>query len=199
MKRAMVVSVLLMLFCGCASKVQKAGFLSDYSKLQAQSDTSMRYLNEEKAKNYKSFIIDPVQVYFHSKSEAAKKIKKEKVQELTQYMHDAVVKSLGDAYAIESVPGPGVCRVHIAITDLKKAEPALNLLPVTKMTGAGLGGASLEIEFLDSQTGEQIAALVESQIGSRLSLAGYSEWGDAKEIMNGWAKRFRARLDEIHQ
>lgn len=195
----MVVSVLLMLFCGCASKVQKAGFLSDYSKLQAQSDTSMRYLNEEKAKNYKSFIIDPVQVYFHSKSEAAKKIKKEKVQELTQYMHDAVVKSLGDAYAIESVPGPGVCRVHIAITDLKKAEPALNLLPVTKMTGAGLGGASLEIEFLDSQTGEQIAALVESQIGSRLSLAGYSEWGDAKEIMNGWAKRFRARLDEIHQ
>ena len=199
MKQTMVVSVLLMLLCGCATKVQKSGFLSDYSKLQVESETKMRYSNAAKLKTYKSFIIEPVQIHFHSKSEASKKIKKEQIQQLTLYMHDAIVKALGDAYHIESVPGPGVLRIRAAITDLKKTEPAMNILPATKLTGLGLGAASLEAELLDSQTGEQIAAVIESQIGSRLSLAGYSEWGDAKEIMNGWAKSFRARLDEIHQ
>ena len=184
---------------GCAAKVQKTGFLSDYSKLQVESETKMRYLNVDKAKQYKSFIIEPIQVYFHSQSEASKKLKKEQIQQLTQYMHDAIVKALGDKYPIETVPGPGVLRVRAAITDLKKTEPALNVLPVTKLAGAGLGGASLEAELLDSQTGEQIAAVIESQVGSRLSLAGYSEWGDAKEIMNGWAKNFRERLDELHE
>ena len=44
----------------------------------------------------------------------------------------------------------------------------------------------------------QLAAVVESQLGSRLSLDGLSTWGDAKAIMDGWAVRFRERLDQIH-
>jgi hypothetical protein len=61
-----------------------------------------------------------------------------------------------------------------------------------------LVGDSLEAEILDTQKGKQIAALVESQLGNRVSLDGYSTWGDAKAIMNDWAKRFRKRLDEAH-
>ncbi len=199
MKRTIMLSILLITSCGCAAKkVETTGFLSDYSKLEVKSDISMRYLNLEKAKNYKSFIIEPVQAHFHTRSESDKKIGKETLLELTQYMYDAIVKALGDEYRIETIPAPGVARIRIAITDLKKSKPALNVLPQTKLAGLGLGGASLEAEILDSRTNEQIAALVESQTGSRLSLAGMSEWGDAKEIMNGWAKKFRERLDEIN-
>jgi hypothetical protein len=50
--------------------------------------------------------------------------------------------------------------------------------------------------LVDSQTGEQIGAPVESQKGSRISLEGLKKWGDAKAFMDEWAKRFRKRLDE---
>ncbi len=50
--------------------------------------------------------------------------------------------------------------------------------------------------MIDSQTGRQIGAIVESQLGERLSMAGITTWGDAKQIMDNWAKRLRKRLDE---
>ena len=57
---------------------------------------------------------------------------------------------------------------------------------------------SMEGEVIDSQTGEQIGAVIQTQKGSRLSLAGVKKWGDAKAVMDEWAKRFRKRLDEAH-
>jgi hypothetical protein len=113
-------------------------------------------------------------------------------------MHTALVKAIEDKYEIVYHTAPGVARVRLAITDLKKSGIVQNILPIGKAVGTGLGGASLEAELIDSQTGEQIGALVESQIGKRLSLDGYATWGDAKAIMDRWAKRFRARLDEAH-
>lgn len=88
--------------------------------------------------------------------------------------------------------------MSIAVTDIESSTPALNVLPQTRLSGTGLGGASMEAELLDSQTGEQIGALVEGQKGSRVSLAGLEKWGDAKSVMDDWAERFRKRLDEAH-
>ena len=56
----------------------------------------------------------------------------------------------------------------------------------------------MEAEMIDSQTGRQIVAVVESQIGKRLSLAGISTWGDAKAVMDDWVNRLRKHLDEAH-
>jgi hypothetical protein len=114
-------------------------------------------------------------------------------------MHTALVNAIEDKYEIVYRPGPDVARARLAITDLKKTRIIQNILPIGKVAGTGLGGATLEAELVDSQTGEQIGAIVESQIGERLSLDGYSTWGDAKGIMDRWAKRFRTRLDEAHQ
>ena len=67
-----------------------------------------------------------------------------------------------------------------------------------KLLGSGLGGASLEAEILDSVSHEQLAALVESKLGNRFRLEGLAKWGDAKRIMDNWAKWVRERLDEAH-
>ncbi|MHC4648447.1 MAG: DUF3313 domain-containing protein, partial [Planctomycetota bacterium] len=137
-------------------------------------------------------------IHFHTGSKAKKKLKEEDLTDLKNYMHTALVKAIEDQYAVVYRPGPGVARARLAITDLKKSGIVQNILPIGKVAGTGLGGASLEAELIDSQTGEQIGALVESQIGKRLSLDGYSTWGDAKAIMDRWAKQFRKRLDEAH-
>src|SRR5438445_10320291 len=56
-----------------------------------------------------------------------------------------------------------------------------------KMIGAGLGGAAMEAEAIDSVSKERLAAIVVSEAGSRLGFtAGLSTFGHAKEVMDGW-------------
>lgn len=186
--------------CGCGpQRAKHTGFLSDYSKLKAESDVSFRYIAPgNRLGSYSKFIIDPVIIHLHTGSKVKGKLKEEDLRDITNYMHEALQKAIEDRYEIVYRPGPGVARMRVAITDLKKSKIIQNILPIGKIAGTGLGGASLEGELIDSQTGEQIGALIESQIGKRLSLDGYSTWGDAKGVMNSWAKRFRARLDETH-
>jgi len=184
---------------GCAARrAARTGFLSDYSNLEPQSEVSYRYIAAGRLEAYSEFIIDPVTVHFHRRSEAKKKVSEEDLTDLKNYMHAALVRAIEDRYEVVYRPGPGVARVRVALTDIKKAQILLNIHPASKIMGAGLGGASLEAELVDSQTNEQIAALVESQLGNRLSLDGLSTWGDAKAVMDDWAGRFRQRLDEAH-
>ncbi len=182
---------------GCQSTAPvKSGFLSDYSRLEAASGTSLRYVDTRALGGYSTFIVDPVAGRLYGGSRG--KISGQDLRDLTNYMHAAIVSELSKNYKIAYRPGPGVARIRVAITDLKKSTPALNVLPQTKMSGLGLGGASMEAEMVDSQTGRQIGAVVESQLGSRLSMAGISSWGDAKAVMDNWAKKLKKRLDDAH-
>jgi hypothetical protein len=183
---------------GCATKPVPSGFLSDYSRLEPTSGGSLRYLNPAKGLgNYSKFIVDPVVVHFHEQSKGAKTDEATRMR-LTTFMHDALVKELQDGYEVVSEPGPGIARVRVALTDVDASTPALNILPQTKLTGLGLGGASMEGEIVDSRTGEQIGALIEAQKGKRVSFAGVRKWGDAEAVMKSWAGRLRKRLDDAH-
>jgi hypothetical protein len=190
-------SSFLLITTGCTkTKLKQTGFLSDYSRLQS-ADDSLRYLDMKRLAQYKQFIVEPVVIHLHGMKQGARP-DPEMRRELANYMNNAIVKAIQGKYMIVSQPGPGVAKVRVAITDIEQSNPVLNAIPQAKLTGAGLGSASMEGELLDSQTGEQIAALIESQKGSRLSFSGLKKWGDAKAVMDGWAERFRKRLDEAH-
>jgi len=183
--------------CGCSAKLgRQTGFLSDYSKLERQSDVSYRYVGP-KIGRYSKFIVDPAKTHFHGSSKASE-LSEQELTDLRSYMHTALVNAISDGYTIAYRPGPGVARMRIALTDLKKSKIVQNIWPGSKLAGTGLGGASLEAELVDSRDGTQIGAVVESQLGDRLSLEGLSTWGDAKSVMDDWAKRLRERLDEAH-
>ena len=195
---AIVAMLLALLGCG-ATKPSTTGYLSDYSRLVAHSDTSFRYLAPNKAMgNYSKFIIDPVETFFHVKSKAKDNVNQEDLTTIKNYMHSKIVEVIEDGYEIVYRPGPGVARLRVAITDLKKSKPVMNVIPQTKLIGSGLGGASMEVEVIDSETGAQLGAVVESQLGQRLSLKGVTRWGDAKGVMDRWANRLRLLLDEEH-
>jgi len=198
-------SVVLMGICGCGGPdaPSTTGFLSDYSKIQAVSDSSYRYLDKSVFGSYKGFIVDPVAVHFQGGAKAitAKsegKLTDQNIKDLANYFHDAIVKAITDAgYSTTYQPGPGVARIRAAITDLEETNVALAAVPQARMaTGAGVGGAAMEAEFVDSVTGKQIAAVVESKAGSRVPFTGLSNWGGAKSAIDEWAKRLRQRLDE---
>jgi hypothetical protein len=190
----LMVSISLIVSIGCSKQLKQTGFLSDYSRLQ-RADDSLRYLDMKKLAQYKQFIVEPVVIHLHGMKQGARP-DPETRRELANYMNDAIVKAIRDKYMIVSQPGPGVAKVRVAITDIEQSNPVLNAIP--QLTSAGLGSVSMEAELLDSQTGKQIAALIEAQKGRRLSFSGLKKWGDAKAVMDGWAERFSKRLDEAH-
>jgi len=175
--------------------------LSTYQNLEPQSSTFMRYLADDATlKKYSMFIVDPVAVRFYDE-EDAKDLKPEDIQHLQQFMYAELTKDLSEGgFKLTNKPGPGVARIRIALTNLKESTPALNVLPQSKLTGLGLGQAAAEFEMVDSLTGKQIAAAIESQQGSRApwALSGLSSWGNAESIMKDWAERITKRLQEAH-
>ncbi len=198
----MVVAVGLMLIqCGCGGGVTKTGFLTDYSRLSKESDTSLRHLNKRALAKYSNFIVDPVEVHFHRGAKAIEhrtkgKLTQRQLTDLTNYMHARIVKAVEDSGSrIAYQPAAGVARLRVALTDIDRSTAA-SLLPQAKLAGAGIGGASMEAEIVDSMTGEQIGAVVESKKGSRMPFANLGEWDAAKQVINDWAKRLQKRLEE---
>ncbi|MFB3124454.1 MAG: DUF3313 family protein, partial [Woeseiaceae bacterium] len=124
----------------------------------------------------------------------------EELEDLQVHFKTAVIEALteDDGYQVVEVAGPGTARLRIGITAVDDTIGALNITIYTKITGAGLGGAAMEGEVVDSMTGEQIAAVSRWGSGSRFLRAGFTHTGDAKILMDRWAKDFRKRLDDAH-
>ena len=201
----LIVAIAFMgLLYGCDSAgVTKTGFLSDYSQLNSVSSTSLRTIDKRALARYSKFIVDPVEVHFHHGAKAieertAGKLTEQNISDLTNYMHSELGKAVvSSGNRVVHQPGAGVARIRVAITDIQKSD-MVSLMPAAKVVaGAGIGGASMEAEIVDSITGEQIGAVVESQTGSRVPLANLGNWDAARQVIGDWAKRLRQRLEEV--
>lgn len=165
---ALVLAVAPIWLAGCSTPAAKTGFLKDYSKLKQHSDIEERYVYINPNMNvgdYSKFIVDPVAVNL-SQEGKARETDPEKLAELAQYFHEQIVGQLEQGYRVVKSPGPGVARVRVSISDIKRAIVALNIHPSTKLSGAGLGEAGMEFEMVDSASGKTIAAAIDHQTGS---------------------------------
>ncbi len=185
---------------GCAT-IQDPGrtdFLSDYSKLEEIDENHLVY-DSGNLGDYSKFIIDPVVMLYHQPEEKRIFTDKE-LEDLRTYFETKVREALikDDGYQIVEEVGAGTAKLRIGITGVDDTIGALNISIYTKITGAGLGGASMEGEIVDSMTGEQIGAAIRWGSGSRILRAGFTHTGDAKIVMNRWAKDLRDRIDGAH-
>jgi len=184
--------------CGGGKEHIKTGFLSDYAKLQKDSESSMRYVNEGALSGYSGFIVDPVKVVFHGGSKSKDKLTEQQITDLTNYTHTKIVEAVqGAGKKVAYQPAAGVARIHVALTDMEKSS-AVSILPQASLLGAGIGGASMEAEVVDSMTRKQIGAVVQSGKGGRIPFTNLGDWTAAKSVIDGWAKRFQDRLMEAN-
>ena len=193
-------AILGALAVGCATVQDpgQAGFLSDYSNLE-EIDANHLVYDSGNLGNYSKFIIDPIAMLYRQPEE--KRIFSDKeLEDLQAHFKTAVIEALteDDGFPVVEVAGPGTARLRVGITDVDDTIGALNISIYTKITGAGLGGAAFEGEVVDSITGEQIAAVSRWGSGSRIFRAGFTHTGDAKILMDRWAKDLRERIDEAH-
>ena len=111
-------------------------------------------------------------------------------------MREALIED--NRYQVVEVPGSGTATIRLGITDVDDTSGVLNISIYAKITGAGLGGAAMEGEVIDSVTGEQIGAAIRWGSGSRFFRAGFTHTGDAKILIDRWAKGLRERIDKGH-
>ena len=195
-----VAAIVSTMAAGCATVQDpgKSGFISDYSRLEEIAENHLIYHSGNMG-GYSSFIIEPVAMLY-SQPEEKRVFDDEELADLETHFLDTVRESLTEknGYQLVEAPGPETARIHIGITDVDDTIGALNIAIYTKITGAGLGGAAMEGELVDSMTGEQLAAASKWGSGSRILRAGFTHTGDAKILMDRWAKALRKMIDEAH-
>ncbi|MDX1431389.1 MAG: DUF3313 domain-containing protein [Gammaproteobacteria bacterium] len=180
---------------GCAHKMKTAesGFLDDYSKLEkVDDDFSFYRASDYTLKNYPMIIVDPIQ--FNLDAEVAKDFTEEQRREIREYAQQTVNKILSPHLKIVTQPGPGVARVRMAFTDIEKSEALLNLYPATRAAGVGRGGAAVEGEILDSQSGTQLVAWTRRGKGTLLQGSGVGSLSDIKTVIDHWAADANKRV-----
>lgn len=178
--------------CKTVSAPPKTGFISDYSNLVAEDEGQARFISPKLA-DYSSFMIDPIEMRTSSDSLDA-----EQRAQVANYFYSKFVEELkGRDFSITQTPGTGVARVRIAITDIKASTWWKSLHPASKLTGAGTGGASMEGEIIDSVTGEQLGAVVQSGRGNQFELDAFSKLDDIEDVIDEWVSHAGDQLDSL--
>ncbi len=208
-----LVAVALAASAGCAQKgVKYSGFMESYPAFEQGPSDGVDLVYVKKGadfRRYNKVMFD--QVVFYMKEDAAYKgIQPEEMKELADAFHLSAIRAMDGAYPIVGEPGADVLRVRVAITGIEPSSPGrsgfatvmpigLALSTIKKSTTGkhtGVGGASMEVEFLDSLTNEQLAAAIDEKAGSKLS--GLTKLGAAKEAFEFWSGRLRIFLDKAH-
>ena len=183
--------------CATIDQPEQTGFLSDYSKLVRDTDGRWLY-SADNTGEYTKFYIEPVAMLFEQKENPT--FSPDELDQLKTYLVVRLTQRLteDDGYEVVSEPGPGVAIFRLAITEVDASIAALNISLYTKVSGAGLGGIAAEGEIVDSVSGEQLAAAIRWGAGSRVLKAGLTKLGDAKIVIDQWARDIRQRIDAAH-
>lgn len=193
---------LIALATGCSSfRAEHSGFLNHYAQLTPDPKRDNLYVFENPEvgfEQYGRFLIDQVEVRFAPNARGTE-MDQAKLDELADYARRQFEDALAERYEVVNQAGSGVAQIRFALTDFNRTHPTMNIHPASKLTGIGLGGASMELEAIDSETGERIVAIVETRLGNRLSIApGLSQYGHARQVIRQWADRFVARINAAH-
>src|SRR5947209_6600823 len=192
-----------------------SGFLKDYSNLKPNPDlggNALTYARADPQKNlhkYIAMIVDPVQVYLASDADESKLPDKARGVG-AKYFHKALADAVSSAFPVVDQPGPLVLRLRTAIIgvdvggEMPTADRPADAADALDR-GINIGKVGVEMELVDSETGEQIAAMVDrenlgsgAEIGS-VNFSKQEKYAAAREAFDGWAHRVREFLDSAEE
>jgi len=179
------------------SELNPAGFLSDYSKLSSSKIPEHKgaFVFRDRTTSfaiYKIVMLDPVVVHLRPGA-AGRKQTPEELRNLAKFFESKLRDNLADSFPVVDQPGWGVMRVRAAIVEAAPKMPVTKGIDSTPVVGA----TGIEMEILDSLSGKQIAAVVDTRPGKWYRLRNLTENdGYAKELLSQWAVLLRDGLDD---
>jgi len=158
-------------------------------------------------------ILVPTPLLYFDATALGRGVDPDELRMLADFLRSEVVEALEEAptrYRVVNEAGPGVLVVRSAITGVEPVDPKRNVGATVAGIALGvgllvprvdLGGASIEVEMLDGQSGERLVAVAASKTGRRMlgKIKGAKEWGDVKGAFKSWAKAFRKTLDKVNE
>ena len=199
--RASWAALVLLVLGGCGTPMPAhSGFLGDYPRMRPSPRISGAWgwwHPRKRISDYLKIMIDPVTVFLHPQAQS-RGVNPDELKELADYFRYQMVSRIlsSGKYEIVHAAGPGVLRIRAAITDVQPSKVLLNVTPVLGATGVGVGGASMEAECLDTESGERILAVIATRKGDPFEVQeGSSKWGDTQAVLREWAQVLREALD----
>jgi hypothetical protein len=213
---------LVLVLSSCSRPVPKAnvtelgggsefsGFLTTYVNLKPNPnfENTMSYVSNDPAKNihrYVAVIVDTPTVYI-STTAKGKAIPDRGVWALKEYFQNAISGAIEDAFPVVQSSGPLVLRLRSAIVGIDVGQLPANQKDANTLDQAiDIGRVAVEMELVDSETGEQIAAAVDRQnlgegavVGST-TFSREEKFRAATQAFDGWAARLRQFLDSADE
>jgi len=194
-----------------AEDLYSSDFLSDYSQLRKSSEKYMDYTYlapgaPDKMGKYSAVMIDQPEIFVAPNSKY-KGMKPDDMKQLADAFRGAMAQSLSTTYMIVDQPGPNVLYIRFAISNVqlkKKKKGLLGYTPIGLVAGAAksamtsdftkkidLKGLTVEMEVLDSNSEEQLAALLETRSGKKDEPA---SWAELEALIAVYGQRVDCRL-----
>ena len=126
------------------------------------------------------------------------------------YFRRALENAVAEAFPIVDTPGPLVLRLRGAVVGVDLGGPLAPAAsvddPMKQFSNAiVLEKVGIEMELVDSETGERIAAAIDRAplgSGAQVGSEGFSReerFAEARQAFDGWAARLRQFLDSEHE
>jgi hypothetical protein len=216
---ALGILVIAGLVSGCGSTMQArkatpSGFLGDYSQLTQgdEGEALLRYVNPKvNFAKYNKILMMPVQVYAGKDSKIAK-IPREDLRSLVNYLDATMREHLKTDYTFVDVPGPGVMKLQLAITEAHRSIVLLDVassigppgvaLSALKQVATGspsaTGSVGGECQAVDSVTGERLFAAVDARVGQKYTgkFDKFNTWRASQGAFDYWAEQLQQQLRE---
>lgn len=183
---------------GCSTVPARSDFLDSHLELMPAKKGSRMLWWEKPGFNwqdYNKLMVDPL-IFRLNGTSSSNPFTPEELDTLAGEIRTAFTKTLAPEIEVVNEPGAHVLRIRAAATDIAASSPALNLLTTAAVfVPLDMGGASIEVEFMDSVTNERLAAMAERKTGTPLQLlSGFSRFGHAKKAFDQWSEALKSAL-----
>jgi|SRR5688572_3938537 len=215
MMHAVAVAGLLM---ATSTQAADSGFLTDYSKLKSgQGQMAARmYLVpdvDKRAKSYRGVFVDQPEIFISPNSKY-KGMKPDDAKVIADVLRESINAELkGGSLMNLNAPQAGSLTIRVALSDVmvqKKKRGLLSYTPAGFVIHAAkqalsevtsnidLKAATVEIEIIDSASGEVLAAGVEPR-GTAGGGTAATSWDDLQAYLSTTGKRVACRLENAQK
>jgi len=163
---------------GFGGDLRTSGFLGDYSQLQKgrKGEARLLYIDTRADfSGYSAIMIDPVAIW-DPETSAPAVAPPAPLRDRADRFDSALRQQLQRDFELVDRPGPSALRLRVSLTDLE--EPRL----------------AVEVEVLDSDSGQRLVAAVDHQDSASKSDAPRETEREQDNMVDDWAEVIRARL-----
>jgi len=205
----------LLVITGCSNRLQKpeykSDFLKDYRLFRPHPEVENTWIRLRPAfrkhplSQYKKIALNPVEIWLNPNA-SANIVDKAKHKQLTDYFEQQIKKQAGEHIEIVKPGSPDSLLIRIAFTNINEIEPDMNpldFIPLRMVMAVGkeayllasaqkavIGAATLEVEFIDTNSSSGLAAVIVSNDSGEVNVSDDdTNTESVKLVIDEWVER----------